>query len=454
VKLQTRLAVLFGLLALAVSAVVGGSSYGATSGQISASTDDFLSERADALVQGSRQFPEGRRSSQRSTVTLAFDPDAIVQVTSRTGAILGSSGPELPITSGAQAMIDLRPGDVRRPRTSFDDVEIDGEPFRMVTQALSDGGGIQVARSTAEDDGLLRSLLVRFGIIALITTVGASVLGWWVARQTTRPLRRLADVAATVADTRDFDVEVPIDRSDEIGTLASSMRTMLEALATSRDQQHRLVQDASHELRTPLTSLRANVAMLDRIEQSAGTLSAGDRAAIVGAITAETAELGSLFDELIDLASDSDDRDAELLPVRLDEIVARAATRWQQRTDRRLDLQAVPTTVLGDAAMLERAVTNLIGNAHKFSPADEPIEIVVGECFVSVRDRGPGIASADRTRIFDRFYRSEATRSMPGSGLGLAIVAKIVGHHGGEVWARESERGGADVGFRLPAIID
>jgi len=454
VKLQTRLAVLFGVLALAVSAVVGGSSYRATSGQILASTDDFLSERADALVQGSRQFPEGRRSSQRGTVTLAFDPDAIVQVTSRTGAILGSSGAELPITSGAQEMIDLRPGDVRRSRNSFDDVEVDGEPFRMVTKALSDGGAIQVARSTAEDDGLLRSLLLRFGIIALITTAGASVLGWWVARQTTRPLRRLADVAATVADTRDFDVEVPIDRSDEIGTLAASMRTMLAALSTSRDQQQRLVQDASHELRTPLTSLRANVAMLDRIEQSAGTMSAGDRAAIVGAISAETAELGSLFDELIDLASDSDDRNAELLLVRLDEIVARAATRWQQRTARRLDLEAMPITVLGDAAMLERAVTNLIGNAHKFSPADEPIEIVVGECFVSVRDRGPGIAAADRTRIFDRFYRSEATRTMPGSGLGLAIVAKIVEHHGGEVWARESERGGADVGFRLPEIID
>ena len=105
-------------------------------------------------------------------------------------------------------------------------------------------------------------------------------------------------------------------------------------------------------------------------------------------------------------------------------------------------------------AMLDRAVANLIGNAHKFSPPDEPIEVVVRDGFVAVCDGGPGIPEADRDRVFDRFHRGETTRSMPGSGLGLAIVAKIVDHHGGEVWAGASDRGGADVGFRLPVVSE
>jgi two-component system sensor histidine kinase MprB len=289
-------------------------------------------------------------------------------------------------------------------------------------------------------------------VIALVATIVASLIGWGLARRTTRPLRRLADVAATVADTRDFSIEVPVERSDEIGTLAASMRTMLAALETSREQQQRLVQDASHELRTPLTSLRANVAMLDRIERSPVEVSADDRGAILDAISSEVAELGTLFDELIDLATDSDDRDTPLAPLRLDDVVTRAVARWEQRTDRPIEVTVEPVTVNGNEAMLERAVTNLIGNAHKFSPPDDPIEVVVRDGFVAVRDAGPGIPVADRQRVFDRFHRAETTRSMPGSGLGLAIVAKIVDHHGGEVWATESDRGGADVGFRLPVV--
>lgn len=485
--LRSRLVLLFGFVALAVSVVVGASSYRATSSEVTATTDGFLQARAVDVANGVRQAPSGRRPLPRNRggdgggnrgddalTTLAFDPDAIVQSTSANGVVNGTSGGDLPITDATQRMIDARPLIIRPQLGRFEDITVDGEPYRMFSLAVPGGGAIQVARSTAEDDSLLRSLLTRFGLIAAAATVGASLLGWWIARRTTQPLRRLADVAASVAETRDFSIEVPVERSDEIGTLATSLRTMLAALETSRRQQHSLVQDASHELRTPLTSLRANVALLERIENSAAPLSSapvspGDRAAVLAAISAEVTELGSLFDELIDLAADSDDRNAPLVPLRLDEAVERAVRRWEQRTGRVIDLRTEPITVNGNEVMLERAVTNLIGNAYKFSPPDEPIEVVITSLGtaqlggrglaervvgVSVRDGGPGIAISDRTRVFDRFHRSEATRTMPGSGLGLAIVAQIVEHHGGEVWATESDRGGADVGFRLAVVDD
>jgi two-component system sensor histidine kinase MprB len=105
---------------------------------------------------------------------------------------------------------------------------------------------------------------------------------------------------------------------------------------------------------------------------------------------------------------------------------------------------------MGDAALLDRAINNLISNADKFSEPGEVVSVVSRGGMVSVRDHGPGIASEDRDRVFDRFYRSESTRSMPGSGLGLSIVDQIVSLHGGDVWVGDAEGGGAEVGFRLP----
>lgn len=461
--LRSRLALLFGFVALAVSVVVGGSSYRATSSEVASATDDFLQARAVDIAEGSRETPRVRRP-QRNTgndglPNLSIDPDAIVQSTAADGTVNGRTGGDLPITEATRRMIAAQPLVIRRQLGVFEDITVEGESYRMFSLAVPNGGAIQVARSIEEDASLLRSLLARFGLIAVAATVGASLLGWWIARRTTEPLRRLADVAATVTETRDFSVDVPVDRSDEIGTLAASLRTMLTALETSQRQQRSLVQDASHELRTPLTSLRANVALLERIETSPAQVTPEDRAAVLSAISAEVAELGSLFDELIDLAADSDDRDAPLVSLRLDEVVDHAVRRWEQRTDRVIELRTVPVTIMGNEAMLERAVTNLIGNAHKFSPPDEPVEIVVellsaSEVGVSVRDGGPGIPPSDRARVFDRFHRAETTRTMPGSGLGLAIVAQIVEHHGGEVWATESDRGGADVGFRVAVVTD
>ena len=103
----------------------------------------------------------------------------------------------------------------------------------------------------------------------------------------------------------------------------------------------------------------------------------------------------------------------------------------------------------GDPAGLERAIGNLLGNAVKFSPADQPIAVIVEADSVEVLDRGPGIPEDEIDRIFDRFYRSDSTRTMTGSGLGLAIVSEIAAAHGGDTFARNREGGGATVGFTV-----
>lgn len=102
--------------------------------------------------------------------------------------------------------------------------------------------------------------------------------------------------------------------------------------------------------------------------------------------------------------------------------------------------------------MLERAISNLLGNADKFSPPSTPVIVTSARGRVVVRDHGPGVAAEDRTLIFDRFYRSASTRSMPGSGLGLAIVAQIVTRHHGTLISDAAPDGGAEIGFVLPPV--
>ena len=258
-------------------------------------------------------------------------------------------------------------------------------------------------------------------------------------------------MAGTVAENQDFSVAVPVERTDEIGNLARSFREMLDALETSRVQQHRLVHDAGHELRTPLTSLRANVELLERAAQTADDrMTSEDRVEVLEAIRGELGELGNLFDELMELATEGRDRDAPMTPCDLDDIVRRTVQRWEQRTGRMITVESSSAPIVGNEAMLERALANLVGNAHKFSPPDRAIQVIASGGSVIVRDDGPGISEADRERVFDRFYRADLTRTMPGSGLGLAIVAQIVRQHGGTVSAGAAPSGGAEVGFRLP----
>ncbi|MGI9644332.1 MAG: HAMP domain-containing sensor histidine kinase, partial [Ilumatobacteraceae bacterium] len=235
---------------------------------------------------------------------------------------------------------------------------------------------------------------------------------------------------------------------DEIGQLAGSFQEMLDALETSREQQHRLVHDAGHELRTPLTSLRANVALLER----AKNLPEDERAEIISAVNAELGELTGLFTELIDLATDQGELDEPAEVLDLDEIVRSTVQRWERRADRPIRVDSSSAFVEGHESLLERALTNLLGNANKFSDPGEPIEVVALAGSVCVRDRGPGIPEEDRPHVFDRFYRADVTRSMPGSGLGLAIVGQIVERHGGTTWVGDAPGGGAEVGFRLPLV--
>ena len=433
--------------------------YRATQSELVDETDRFLTTRADELVDGQRQPPpdqrderdgdrddndrdddvrndDGRDDDDRDDIKLASDPDALTQTIDRNGDITATSGRDLPVTDADRAIADGGKSVIR-------DITIDESPYRMITSPDEPAGAVQVARDVSATTSVLDGLRLRLGVISVVVAVAAALLGWLLMRRTTRPLEDLTAATERVAQTRDL-TPLDLNRSDEVGRLADSFDRMLGALALSRDQQQRLVEDAAHELRTPLTSLRANIEFLDRVRE----LPEDELDELLGGLNEELAELTTLFDELVQLASETDDnvpaQDCDLA-----DVVADAVERFQRRTGRAVTVVAEPTLVSGHPAQLDRAVTNLLGNADKFSPTGEPIAVTLADRSIVVSDHGPGIESADQARVFDRFYRSSTARSEPGSGLGLAIVRQIAEQHGGTVTVADAPGGGAAVGFTV-----
>jgi two-component system sensor histidine kinase MprB len=230
---------------------------------------------------------------------------------------------------------------------------------------------------------------------------------------------------------------------------------MLTALARSQEHQRRLIADAGHELRTPLTSMRTNIDLLAQIFGSgnaaaAAAISDADRAELITDVRAQMEELSVLVGDLVELSRDVRPPAAPE-PVNLADIVQQAVERVRRRAPQvHYDIHLDPWFLDGDPATLERAVTNLLDNAAKWSPEDGTVTVRLKDGLLQVSDQGPGIADADLPHVFERFYRSTEARTMPGSGLGLAIVRQAAENHGGRVAAARAPGGGALLGLWLP----
>jgi two-component system sensor histidine kinase MprB len=280
----------------------------------------------------------------------------------------------------------------------------------------------------------------------LLASALAGALGWLAALRAVRPIEQLTSAAEEVAATERLDVQLNTEAPAEIGRLASAFGSMLASLHRSRIQQQQLASDAGHELRTPLTALRTN---LETLRRRGEALTPEQRTELLDAAITEAGELSALSTELVDLASDAGRGQEERQLSNLRELVDDVVGLFRSRTTQPLNVFGDGATFEGRPLQLARAISNLVDNARKWSPPDEPIDITVDGTSVTVRDRGPGIPEADLPHAFERFFRSVDARTTPGSGLGLAIVETIVTGHGGTVIARNHPDGGAEVGFVL-----
>ena len=429
-SLRWRIAIALGVLAALATTTVGFTSYLATRARLYDEIDNSLDQAAGSIILPVRRggdvlLPPGALS-QFTVQRLA--PDGEVVETGDVALPVDEVDREIASTAGVAATRTVR---------------IDGASYRVETLSLPRGGAVQIARDLSETQRVLASLRRRFAVVGAAVVVVAVVAGWLVAAGVTRSLRRLTGAAEEVAATGRLDVGVPGEGHDEVARLAGAFNEMLAALARSRAEQQRLVEDAGHELRTPLTSLRMNATLLQRL----GELSPDDRERLVEDLQTEVEELVTMTDELVALAVEgiATEPREELA---LDDVVERVAAHARRRTGRTIEVRATGASVRGRPLELERAVSNLVDNACKFS-YDGPIEVVVQDTRVEVRDHGPGIPTEVLPHVFDRFYRAPEARGRPGSGLGLAIVRETVAANGGRVFAHNHPDGGAVVGFEL-----
>jgi two-component system sensor histidine kinase MprB len=347
---------------------------------------------------------------------------------------------ELPVSKRA---LEAAEGKIDKP--FYEDTHVDGIHVRVLTIPAGGGYAIQVARSLEEVDRTLGPIKRWLILIALVGIAIAAGLGLLVARAVLAPVRRLTRAAEDVSETGDLSQRIDAGGKDELSRLAATFNTMLEALEGSARAQRQLVSDASHELRTPLTSLRTNIEVLARDQ----ALPPGDREQLLRDVTEQLTEMTALIAELVELArGDLTPTDPE--DVRLDLIAADAIERTRRnRPGVSFKPQLDESLIRGVPATIERAVSNLLDNAAKFSPPDGEVEVTVRDGEVTVRDHGPGIDEEDLPFVFDRFYRAPAARGRPGSGLGLAIVRQVAEAHGGTVTAEPAAGGGTLMRLRL-----
>ncbi|MFI6053963.1 sensor histidine kinase [Streptomyces violascens] len=379
------------------------------------------------------------------------------------GQVVGVNGGRC-VASGSRGVKvqrqDVAVADGAKTQAMHDGVTDHGEAVRVFTQRIVIRGiaggpageaAISISRPLDEINTTLNRLALFLLAVAGIGVVGAGAAGLWVARTGLKPVDKLTGAVEHVARTEDLTVRIPVEGEDEIARLSRSFNAMTAALASSRDRQAQLIADAGHELRTPLTSLRTNIELLARSDETGRAIPPADRKALMASVTAQMSELASLIGDLQELSRPDAVREGPLEVVGLHDITRVALDRARLRgPELTITAQLAPWYVRAEPAALQRAVVNVLDNAVKFSPPRGTITVALDRGVLTVRDQGPGIPAEDLPHVFERFWRSPSARALPGSGLGLSIVARTVRHAGGEVTLTAPPSGGTLATITLP----
>jgi len=318
-------------------------------------------------------------------------------------------------------------------------------PIRAGASVL---GALRLSYPSREVNTSVDERVRGLGLAALITLTAAGIIAVLVAATVTRRIRRLSDAAERIADG-DMDARADVNGVGEIGELAESFNTMADRVQAVLESQRGFAGDASHQLRTPLTALRL------RLDRAADLIPVDDPATEhVDAARDEIDRLQRLVDGLLVLAR-ADNRDQPTVTVDVSSVVAERVEAWRPLADERqirIDLDA-PTMAIARAVphAIDQITDNYLDNALEVVPEGSVILVSVrvdpAGVVLTVEDQGPGLATRDRERAFDRFWRGSQEGS--GSGLGLAVVASLAQASGGSVWLEASPSGGLRAAARF-----
>ena len=305
--------------------------------------------------------------------------------------------------------------------------------------------------STSELARTLDTLRAVLGAFAVVTALAGGVLGRWAARRVLTPLDEVAGAAARIAAGA-RDTRLPTTEDPDLATIVGSFNSMVDAVHERIERDARFAADVSHELRTPLTALVTSVEVLQRrrhelTERSRQALDLIDR---------DLHRFQRALEDLLELGRlESGAAGSVLTTVDLPDLVRHALESSGRQADLlTVNARAGDTQVTVDKARISRALVNLFENADRHGGGLTAVSVSASDSYVEVAvdDEGPGVPSADRDRIFDRFVRGGSRGSLPGTGLGLSLVAETVRAHDGHTWCSSRPHGpGARFFIRLPA---
>ncbi|WP_309603877.1 ATP-binding protein [Phenylobacterium sp.] len=310
----------------------------------------------------------------------------------------------------------------------------ESEPIRVLTVVLSDGNRLLVGdeeeRIEALDGALLRGFIGAFlGVIVL-----GAVSGYALSRGVHRRLAAISTTAEAIIDG-DLARRVPVrGANDDLDRLALTFNRMLDRIAGLMESLKQVSSDIAHDMRTPLTRLRQKL--------EAGLAAPAERGQALEGALGDLDSILDTFAGLLRIAQiEGGARRAAFRPGDLAAIAATVVEAFAPSAEdahQTLRLEAAgPVPVIGDPELLTQMLVNLVENALRHAGVGAAVRVIAaradGASMLSVIDNGPGVPDLERERLFDRFYRLEASRSTPGSGLGLALVAAVAKLHGAEV---------------------
>lgn len=473
-SLRTQLVLVTSMLIALAIAVTSLVAISALRAQMVHQLDEEMKTSAPALVQLATVRPSGKQEGSLSTYR--------VYLLDKDGKVLYSLSSEHDEQAGEPALNGWTAEKVRKQNEEGVTVgsSSGSADWRLLAVPIeaNDSSGLTEASSliiamplkqTNQVVALVGVLTFAFG---LATLASAIAMTWVIVTRTFEPLARVEQTAAKIA-AGDLSQRIEdYNPNNEIGNLAISLNTMLaqiEALFKAREKSEakmrRFVGDASHELRTPLVSIRGYSELYRQgalpTEEAVGTA--------MSRIESESKRMGQLVEDLLTLARIDERRESKLAPFDLFNLAVDASNdAYATAPDREVSLvglsdDVAPTSapVLGDESRMRQVVANLLTNAMRYTPDGTPLEIAVGVreevagfplATLEVRDHGPGIHGEDRERVFERFYRTDTSRSREtgGTGLGLSIVAAIIEQHDGRIHIEETPGGGATFVISLP----
>ena len=322
-----------------------------------------------------------------------------------------------------------------------------GKPWRLFTVQ-------NTSTQLAQERTLFLLLIAGAGVAALFTS---ALLRRVIARGL-RPLDQLQQ-SMDLITTRTFtESRLSLDdQPPELQPIATAFNSLLDRLSSSWEHQKAFVNAVSHELRTPITLIGGYA---NRLQRRLANLSP-DQVEQLVLIREESLRMGRLVSDLLEIArNDSGTLKVAQEPLDAAAVLVEAYQRLSGALRGRLRCHdpGQPISAIGDSDRLIQSLSNLIENASKYAPPDEPIELslscTAGQVIFHVRDHGPGVPVAERQLIFERFVRGRDASAGPhaGSGIGLAVVQSLMQAMGGEVGVEDAPGGGADFQLRVPLV--